>query len=103
MARTVNYNRKTHRPHDPDGLHFDLNLNEIGADFVKGDVWVGEKRHIIFATDYQLQLLGDARQWLVATIYLYKIARYMYIITTNHVLSFFSPIFSGMLMEHSSW
>ena len=65
MARRVNLKRKLQRPEDPRTLEFDLDADRIGPAFVKGDVRVGASRHIILATDYQLQLLRESHHWLV--------------------------------------
>lgn len=65
MSRRVNHKRKLMRPDDPRQLEFDLSVADIGADFLKGDIWVEGKRHIILASDYQMQLLSTARHWLV--------------------------------------
>lgn len=50
------------RPADPTNLDFDVNeefINKIHDGFLKGDISVGQRRHLIFATDAQLQLLGN--------------------------------------------
>ena len=65
MARRVNLKRKLQRPEDPRTLEFDLDADRIGPAFVNGDVRVGASWHIILATDYQLQLLGESHHWLV--------------------------------------
>jgi len=33
--------------------------------FVKADVTVGDKRHVVSATDQQLEMLCQARQWYI--------------------------------------
>lgn len=45
------------RPADPTNLDFELNeefINKIHDGFLKGDISVGQRRHLIFATDAQL-------------------------------------------------
>ena len=52
---------KSSRPSDPTTLDFELDeefINRIHDGFLKGDVSVGQRRHLIFATHAQLQLLG---------------------------------------------
>ena len=65
MARRVNRERKIHRPIDPKTLDFDLDVRYLGNDFLKGDIKVGTSRHIILATDYQIQLLSQSFHWFV--------------------------------------
>ena len=72
IARSVNLRRKTQRPEDPANLDFILDRESIGEALIKGDIWVEDergirKRHIILASDYQLELLRTARHWSVAT------------------------------------
>lgn len=50
------------RPADPTTLDFELNeefIDTVHDGFLKGDISVGQRRHLIFATDAQLQLLGN--------------------------------------------
>ena len=65
MARRVNRERKAHRPIDPKTQDFDLDVRYLGNDFLKGDIKVGTSRHIILATDYQIQLLSQSFHWFV--------------------------------------
>ena len=65
MAHGVNRERKAHRPIDPKMLDFDLDARYLGHDFLKGDIKVGTSRHIILATDYQIQLLSQSFHWFV--------------------------------------
>ena len=64
MARAVNHSRKTQRPIDSRNLDFDMDSTSIRVEFLKGDIWVDHKRHIILASDYQL--------WLLATYYIWN-------------------------------
>lgn len=54
IAYSVNRARKEMRPDEPDNLDFALDYEFIGRDFIKGDVRVGNKRHIILASDQML-------------------------------------------------
>ena len=65
MAHRVNRERKAHRPIDPKTLDIDLDIRYLGTNFLKGDIKVGIGRHIILATDYQIQLLSQAFHWFV--------------------------------------
>jgi len=67
LERYANNHRRRNRPADPDpsNLHFELDLNHIPDDFCKGDVNVGSRRHIIFATAFMLSVLASAKTWFV--------------------------------------
>ena len=53
------------RPAEPRDLNFNLDENYIPEGFFRGDVKVDNKRHMIFATDRQIQLLHLAKTWFV--------------------------------------
>ena len=65
LARAVNHSRRKQRPIDPRNLDFDMDSTSIGVEFLKGDIWVDHKRHIILASDYQLRLLTTSVHWFV--------------------------------------
>ena len=65
MARQANRLRQRMRPAEPTDLDFDLEENHIPADFLKGDVEVKDRRHLIFAADEQLHHLAKAKNWYV--------------------------------------
>lgn len=45
----------------------------IADGFYKGDVWVKERRHLLFATEKQLELLSKAKSWYIdATFHVVK-------------------------------
>ena len=46
-------------------VYFDIDSTSIGAEFIKGDIWVDHKRHILLASDYQLRLLITSVHWFV--------------------------------------
>ena len=53
------------RPAEPRDLNFNLDENYIPEGFFRGDVKVDNNRHMIFATDGQIQLLHLAKTWFV--------------------------------------
>ena len=53
------------RPAEPRELNFTLDEDYIPANFYRGDVKVDHNRHLIFATDRQLELLHVAKTWFV--------------------------------------
>jgi hypothetical protein len=63
IARTANRLRQKIRPQDPTNLDFTLNIDCIPEDFMKADVQVKNRRHLILATDQQLQLLSKSKCW----------------------------------------
>ena len=65
LARAVNHSRRKQRPIDPRNLDFDMDSTSIGVEFLKGDIWVDHKRHIILASDYRLRLVTTSVHWFV--------------------------------------
>ena len=65
MARAANSLRQQLRPEDPTDLAFDISEENIPAGFLKGDVRSRSKRHLLFATNQQLQQLVLAKNWYV--------------------------------------
>ena len=65
MARAANRLRQQLRPEDPTDLAFDISEENIPAGFLKGDVRSRSKRHLLFATNQQLQQLVLAKNWYV--------------------------------------
>ncbi|XP_041372839.1 uncharacterized protein LOC121386108 [Gigantopelta aegis] len=63
LVHTANYCRQTSRPKNPTDLEFELKMDFIPDNFLKGDVTTGRKRHLIFSTDQQLQLLSRSKCW----------------------------------------
>ena len=49
--------RRSSRPKDPTDLEFELNEECLPENFLRADVRAGSKRHLVFATDGQLQQL----------------------------------------------
>ncbi|XP_064100445.1 uncharacterized protein LOC135211171 [Macrobrachium nipponense] len=63
IARQGNSKRKANRPREPQDLDFEISDAHIPETFLQRDITVGERRHLIFATDDQLKLLSKAKQW----------------------------------------
>lgn len=63
LARATNRFRQKNRPKDPNDLEFDLMHDHIPDDFLQADVKVKDRRHLIFASEEQLQLLRKAKTW----------------------------------------
>ena len=56
MARAANRLRQRLRPEDPKDLDFDIMEDCIPQGFFQAEVYVKERRHLIFATDEQLTI-----------------------------------------------
>ena len=70
MAANANSHRRRHQPQHPQDLAFPLNVAHIPDDFLRRDVKVDDARHLLFATNLQLDLLEKAKTWYVdATFY----------------------------------
>lgn len=65
LTRVANYRRQKNRPQDPITLDFVLEDSFIPPSFLKKDIQLDGQRHLIFATDTQLQLLNKAKTWYV--------------------------------------
>ena len=65
MARAANRLRQQLRPEYPTDLAFEISEENIPADFLKADVCIRSKRHLVFATSQQLQQLVKAKNWYV--------------------------------------
>ena len=65
IARNAIRKRQKDRPQHPVDLKFLLNTSAIPNDFLKHDAQVDDNRHLLFATNYQLQLLQRAENWFV--------------------------------------
>ena len=63
MAQAANRLRQRLRPEDPKDLDFEIMEDCIPQGFFKADVYVKERRHLIFATDEQLTILAKAKSW----------------------------------------
>ena len=63
LARRANRKRAAVRPRNPDNLQFIVSTDNIPDGFLRGDVSVGDRQHILFATDRMLELLAQAKHW----------------------------------------
>jgi len=63
MRRAVNKFRAHFRPKAPTDLSFDLDMDNLPENFVQCNVTTADRRHLILATDDQLDLLTRARRW----------------------------------------
>jgi hypothetical protein len=61
--RIANRRREKARPKNPETLDFALDNKFIPDGFLKADIKVKERRHIMFATDDMLSLLSKAKTW----------------------------------------
>ena len=65
MARAANRLRQQLRPEDPTDLAFEISEENIPTGFLKADICSRSKRHLVFATNQQLQQLVQAKNWYV--------------------------------------
>ena len=65
LARAANRHRQKMRPAEPTDLEFEMQEELIPADFLKSDVKVDEKRHLVFATQNMLNLMTRSKTWYV--------------------------------------
>lgn len=63
LARQGNRKRRTARPPEPLDLSFEISHAHIPENFLRYDISVGGRRHLIFATEEQLSLLSKANHW----------------------------------------
>lgn len=65
IARAANRKHQQLRPKDPLDLDFELEEGHIPDGFFRSGVKVRGRRHLIFATDQQLQFLARAKSWYI--------------------------------------
>lgn len=66
VKRYVNRHRAGFRPTEPSNLDFEIDMNFLGCpDFLLADISHDGARHLVFATDHQLGLLGNAKRWYI--------------------------------------
>ena len=63
LCNTVNRFRSKDRPGHINNLDFVLNHAHIPNNFLRHDIRVGNNRHLIFMTEYQITLLKNAATW----------------------------------------
>lgn len=59
----ANRRRQQLRPEDPKDLEFLLQEDHIPTGFLRSDIKRQDKRHLVFASDEQLELLSQAKTW----------------------------------------
>ena len=64
LAKAANRLRQRQRPNDPTDLEFVLQ-EHIPARFLQKDIRVQERRHLVFATEQQLNKLNSAKTWYI--------------------------------------
>ncbi len=77
LARDANRLRQSQRPKDPTDLAFDIQNEHIPPEFLKADIVVRERRHLVFATNSQLHLLQKAKRWYIDGTF--KLCRHLFI------------------------
>ena len=65
IARAANRRRQRLRPKDPQDLEFELATDYMPSEFLRADLRVRSRRHLVFATDQQLEFLARAKSWYV--------------------------------------
>ena len=65
LARAANRHCQKMRPAEPTDLEFETQEDHIPADFLKSDVKVDRKRHLVFATQNMLNLMTRSKTWYV--------------------------------------
>ena len=65
LARAANRNRHGTRPRHPTDLTFDIQQDHVPEDFLRADIQVGTRRHLLLATDTQLTMLAKAKTWYI--------------------------------------
>ena len=65
LERVANRHRQKMRPNHPSDLDFEIHYDHVPRAFLKRDIIVNEKRHLLCATDHQIDLLKNAKRWYV--------------------------------------
>ena len=65
LARQANRKSQKSRPVEPSDLEFELNPQHMPSNFLKADVKVGHRCHLVFSTSDMLSLLPKSKQWYV--------------------------------------
>ena len=61
----ANRHRQRLRPKDPTDLQFDFDAENIPDGFLRGDGRELDRRHLMFATNQQLEYLARAKPWYI--------------------------------------
>ena len=89
LAKAANRHRQCFHPKDPVHLDFDLAEDFIPEGFFCKDIVVGDRCHLLFATDKMLQLLSIAKNWFIDATF--KVVKHPF----TQLLSIHSFIKSG--------
>jgi hypothetical protein len=81
LARNANRQRQGTRPRHPTDLQFEVQEYAIPDDFLRYDVEVNNRRHLMFATTAQLQLLDQAYNWFMDGTF--KVSNSLQLFTSN--------------------
>ena len=65
IAANANYHRAKNRPQHPSNLTFDIQKENIPDNFLIKDISISSERHLLFATQKQLEFLNQAKTWYV--------------------------------------
>ena len=65
LAKRGNRARQKLRPSEPTDLQFTLDKEYIPASFVRADIQVQGRRHIVLASDNMVSLLQQAKTWYI--------------------------------------
>ena len=65
LARQANRKRQKSYPVEPSDLEFELNPQQMPSNFLKADVKVRHRRHLVFSTSDMLSFLAKSKQWYV--------------------------------------
>ena len=65
LDRVANHHRQKMRPNHPSDLDFEIHYDHVPEAFLKRDIIVNGKRHLLCATDHQIDLLKKAKRWFV--------------------------------------
>ena len=65
LVRQANKRRQGSRPSNPTSLDFELQEDALPKDFLREDIQVNQRRHLMFFTPFMLTLLTAAKEWYV--------------------------------------
>ncbi|XP_022809866.1 uncharacterized protein LOC111346869, partial [Stylophora pistillata] len=65
LAKAANHLRQRLRPTDPVDLEFESQPEHIPQNFLRGDIRVRGRRHLLFASQQQLEVLCRAKAWYI--------------------------------------
>ena len=65
LERAVNQKRQRCRPKDPTSLHFIIDEDHLTNNFLRADIRVHDRRHLVMVTDKYLRLLSNVKTWYI--------------------------------------